>query len=50
MTTAGTIRRIAVNLAAFAAVCFRPWRSTAAGGLCGIAALVLLFAAALFVR
>ena len=37
-------------IAAFAAVCFRPWRSTAAGGLCGIAALVLLFAAALFVR
>lgn len=37
-------------IAAFAAACFRPWRSMAAGGLCGIAALVLLFAAALFSR
>lgn len=38
------------SLAEFAAVGFRPWRSMAAGGLCGIAALVVLFAVALFLR
>lgn len=37
-------------IAALATACFRPWRGMAAGGLCGIAALVLLFATALFVR
>ena len=37
-------------IAALATACFRPWRGMAAGGLCGIAALVLLFATALFLR
>lgn len=37
-------------IAEVAASCFRPWRRAAASGLCGIAALVLLFAAAVFVR
>lgn len=37
-------------IAALADSSFRPWRDNAAGGLWGIAALLLLFAAALFAR